>query len=101
MATITKTPFEQFAYALDFSAKLENGETLATASVTAKTFLGGTDTTAEVIASNPAPAISGTTVVFTVTGGQVGEKHLIEVEVTTSAGSKYEGGVHLEITEAT
>jgi len=96
--TIYKAPFEQFAVSLDFAADIGtgNGITSITA-VTATSGLTRLDSTEEVIASNPAPAISGTGVVFTVTGGAVGERHTIVVQIASSIGEKYQGDVTLEI----
>jgi len=36
-------------------------------------------------------------VVFTVTGGVVGERHTIAVQIVSSIGEKYQGDVTLEI----
>jgi hypothetical protein len=57
------------------------------------------DSTAGVIASEPPPAISGTAVVFEVTGGVVGETHTISVQIISSIGEKYQGDVTLRIVE--
>jgi len=96
--TIYKAPFEQFAVSLDFAADIGtgNGITSITA-VTATSGLTRLDSTEEVIASNPAPAISGTGVVFTVTGGVVGERHTIAVQIVSSIGEQYQGDITLEI----
>lgn len=99
---INKAPSEQYAYSVDFAAKLVGGETIdeMQVSVTAKDFPGGlTDATAEVIAADPAPSVSGSQVIFTVMGGEAGKRYLIQVKLTTSAGNKYEGAVHLNIQE--
>jgi len=52
-------------------------------------------------AAAPAPAISssGTAVAFEVTGGVVGESHLISVQIVTSVGEKYQGDVTLRVVE--
>jgi len=100
--TIYKCPFEQFAVSIDFSADVGVGSTVASISaVTAASNLTGLDSTAEVIASSPAPAISssGTAVIFEVTGGVVGETHTVSVQVVTSLGEKYQGDITLRVVE--
>jgi hypothetical protein len=106
--TICKAPFEQFAVSIDFSADIGAGNSIASiTSVTAVSSLSGLDSTADVIASAPAPAIStsGTAIVFTVagyaadgpSGGVVGERHTVSVQIVSSIGEKYQGDVTLEI----
>jgi hypothetical protein len=96
--TVYKAPFEQFAVSLDFSADIGAGNSIASiTSVTARNNLSKLDSTAEVIASSPAPSISGTAVNFTVTGGVAGETHTIAVEIVSSIGEKYQGEVTLRI----
>ena len=96
--TIYKAPFEQFAVSLDFASDIGAGNSIAgITGVTATRDLTRLDSTEEVIASNPAPAISGTGVVFTVMGGVVGERHTIAVQIVSSIGEQYQGDVTLEI----
>ena len=98
--TIYKSPYEQFAVSVDFSADIGTGNSIASiTAVTATSDLTRLDSTEEVIASNPAPAISGTAVVFTVMGGVVAERHTIAVQIVSSIGEKYQGDVTLEIVE--
>ena len=96
--TVYKAPFEQFGISLDFAADIGSGNRIASiASVTAVNDLSGLDSTAEVIATSPAPMISGTAVAFTVQGGVVGETHTIAVQIVSSIGEKYQGDVTLRI----
>jgi hypothetical protein len=100
--TIYKSPYEQFGVSLDFSADIGAGNTITSISaVTAVNNLTQANSTAEVIAAAPAPAISssGTAVAFEVTGGVVGESHLISVQIVTSVGEKYQGDVTLRVVE--
>jgi hypothetical protein len=100
--TIYKTPFEQYTVSIDFSADVGAGNTVASiAAVTAVSNLTGLDSTAEVIASLPAPGISssGTAVIFGVTGGVVGETHTISVQIVSSLGEKYQGDITLRVVE--
>jgi hypothetical protein len=96
--TVYKAPYEQFAVSLDFAADIGTGSTIASiTAVTATSNLTGLDSTAEVIAASPAPQVSGTAVIFEVTGGVVGETHTISVQITSSIGEKYQGDVTLRI----
>jgi hypothetical protein len=98
--TVYKTPYEQFAVSLDFTADIGAGNSIASiTAVTATSDLTRLDSTEEVIASSPVPAISGTAVIFTVTGGAVGERHTVSVQIVSSIGEKYQGDITLEIVE--
>ena len=98
--TIYKAPFEQFAVSLDFASDIGAGNSIAgITAVTATSDLTRLDSTEEVIASSPAPAISGTGVVFTVRGGVVGERHTIAVQIVSRIGEQFQGDVTLEIVE--
>ncbi len=97
--TIYKTPYEQFAVSIDFAADIGAGNSISSVNaVSATNNLTGTDSTPEVIASPPAPQISGTAVAFEVTGGVVGEMHTLSVQIVSSIGEKYQGDVTLRIT---
>jgi hypothetical protein len=104
--TIYKAPYEQFAVSIDFAADIGTGNSIASVTaVTATSNLTGLDSTADVIASTPAPAISGTAVAFTLagqvadgpSGGVVGERHTVTVQIVSSIGEKYQGDITLEI----
>ena len=96
--TIYKAPYEQFAVSLDFAADIGTGNSIASiTAVTATSDLTRLDSTEEVIASSPAPAISGRGVVFTVRGGVAGDRHTIAVQIVSSIGEQYQGDVTLEI----
>jgi hypothetical protein len=100
--TVYKCPYEQFTVSLDFSADIGSGNTVASIrAVTAVSNLTALDSTAEVIANPPAPAISssGTAVIFEVTGGVVGETHTISVQIVSSLGEKYQGNITLRVVE--
>lgn len=97
MATITKTVYEKIPVSWDFAAELEPGETIQLVSVTVKHRRMGTDSTAEMISSEPAPGISGSKVNFWVDGGLAGESYLVSIKVTTSGGQELEGLLYLDI----
>jgi hypothetical protein len=98
--TIYKAPFEQFGIALDFSADIGAGNSIASiAAVTATSELSKLDSTSEVIDASSPPGISGTAVNFKVRGGVPGETHTISVQIVSSIGEKYQGDVTLRIVE--
>ena len=100
--TVYKSPYEQFGVSLDFSEDIGAGNTITSISaVTAVNNLTQANSTAEVIAAAPVPSISasGTAVAFEVTGGVVGETHLISVQIVSSVGEKYQGDVTLRVVE--
>lgn len=98
--TVYKTPYEQFGVALDFAADVGEGNRVASITlVSATNLLTKADSSAEVIAPDPEPAItsSGTAVAFEVMGGVVGETHTISVQIVSSLGEKYQGDMTLRI----
>jgi hypothetical protein len=103
--TIYKAPFEQFSVSLDFAADIGAGNGIASiTAVTAVSSLTGLDSTEEVLAPSPEPAIANgaganTAVAFTVQGGVVGERHTVSVQIVSSICEKYQGDVTLEIVE--
>jgi hypothetical protein len=98
--TIYKYPFEQFVISIDFAADLGAGGAIASISgVTAVNDLTKADSTEEVIATEPAPAISGTAVTFTVAGGVAGETHTVSVQIVSTQEEQYQGEITLRIQE--
>jgi hypothetical protein len=98
--TVSKRPYEQFPVSLDFSANLAEGETITLDTVVAETYPARVDSTARLIATDPAPAVEGSSVAFTVEDGTSGEKHLAMVRVITSAGQKLQGDIWVDVVEA-
>jgi hypothetical protein len=98
--TIYKAPFDQFSVSFDFAVEVKAGNSVASiASITATSDLTKLDSTAEVIASSPAPEISATVVTFWVQGGVVGETHTIAVQIISSIGERHQGDITLRIVE--
>jgi hypothetical protein len=96
---ITKAPYDQFDVSVDFAnRKTPGGEALQIDSVTAVD-RQGVDTSAAVIMASPAPAVSGTRVVFWVTGGTLGMDYLITVKVhfVTTPPTKWEAALPLAV----
>lgn len=99
MALITKTAYEKDSYYVDFVSRLAAGETITLVSVTSINMATGLDSTAEIIASAPAPSVSGTQVIFWYQGGAAGEEHVISARVATSNNRSLEGTVDLSVRE--
>ena len=90
---IMKTPYEAFDLQVDFTPVIgTDGVTLV--SVTAANVANGQDSTSQMIAASPIPAVVGSTDVvgFRVQGGVVNQTHSVSVKITdTATGAKYEG----------
>ena len=96
---IEKQPFEQKDYSFDFSAELEAEETITLLSCEATNLVTGMDSTAAIIGADPAPVVSGQTVVFWLQDGLDGERHNISIKVETSKGQKLEGDLDVFVVE--
>jgi hypothetical protein len=95
---LTKQPFEMIDCSIDFAADVSSG-TLTLDSCTAQNMATFADTTALVIATNPAPSVTGTVVSFRVQAGNGGENHKITVRVTQSNGDQFEADLQLSVTQ--
>jgi len=96
----SKTPKENFDYAMSFAKQLQADETVdAVVSVTATPRYTGRDTTSKIIdtAEGREPEGSGKAAIFWLKGGKAGERHVIKVTVTTSGGRTLEGLLDLSI----
>jgi hypothetical protein len=90
-----KHPAEVVDYALDFAGWLVGAETLAT-------LTSCTATTGLTVAGSPtAPAISGDTVVFWLSGGTSGTTYRVEVVVVTSGGRTLVADAEITVTDPT
>jgi hypothetical protein len=92
---ITKQPYEALNWIHDFSPDCQSGVTLTLVSLTATNLLTATDSTSEIVATNPAPAVSGQEVLFQVQDGADGDQHKIDIRVSTSAGELLEADLLL------
>lgn len=93
---IMKTPYEAFSRHMDFASAVSS-DTISVVSVTALDALNKTDSTAAVIGPTNA-AVSGSTVVFWVHGGAVGQNHKISIRIhDDTSGEQYEGFMRLQI----
>lgn len=89
-----KHPSEVVDYALDFDDWLVGAETLST--LTSCTAGAGIT-----VGSSPAPAISGTTVVFWLSGGTSGTTYNVQVVVVTSGGRTLVADASITVTDPT
>jgi hypothetical protein len=96
---ITKQPYEALNWAHDFSPDCQAGATLTLVSVTATNLLTQANSTALVIASNPAPTVSGQEVLFQIQDGANGDQHKIDIRVSTSAGELLEADLLLFVVQ--
>jgi hypothetical protein len=100
MPATWKDPSDVFDYSLDFSPDLATGEVItAVVSVTATNVATEDDSTTDIIRSAPTPAVSSPNVTFWLQGGNVGERHSIEVVVSTDQGRRYTGVLVLDVFE--
>ena len=89
-----QAPTEELDHALDFAAQLPSGDSL-TGTPTVVVGSGITLTPS----GRPAPAISGTTVVFWLTGGTTGTTYEGRVTVTTANARILVGGFQIAIAD--
>jgi hypothetical protein len=93
---ITKTPYEQIACSMDFSQVIGSGG-ITLVSVRSSNATSGTDTTAMIIATSPAPSVVAETakITFLLQGGKNGETHRISVRAKNAAIGEESEGVAL------
>lgn len=96
-AKIVKTPTIVDNYFVDFAAQLGVGETLTNPRVTAFDVTAGRDVTTDMIGT-PAPAVSGTQVIFWYKGGTANHNYFFAVVADTSAGRTLEEDVDVAVT---
>lgn len=96
---IVKQAGEAFPLTWDFAAELSGGETIANATLTARNYATGTDTSATFLAA-AAEQIDGAKVTKGCRAGAAGETHIVQCRVTTSAGNIYEHEVEVAILES-
>lgn len=87
---LPKDPDDVCDYQFDWSDRLEDGETIATSTFTV-------DEGSVVIASSPAPGISGALTTFWVSGGVTGEACVITNRIVTNAARQYDASGRLRI----
>ncbi len=92
--SFAKQPSERFAIGVDWSARLGEGETLASVTVEARDLRTGLP--ADVIES---PGISGSISSVVVKNGTDGGRYRITLRVTTSSGSVHEADGTMSVRE--
>lgn len=96
---ITKQPFEEQDYSFSFSPQLEATETISLISLKATNLATSEDSSGTIIGDNPAPMISGQSVIFWIKNGNDGDRHGLKIKIQTSGGRKLEGNLWLAVIE--
>jgi hypothetical protein len=91
-----KTPFEEVNRSVDFSALVLPNSTLSLVSVTA-TDSSGDDVTSAIIATSPAPSITGNVVTFRLIGGTANSWYFVSTKVEDQTGQEFEGVIILTV----
>jgi hypothetical protein len=92
MDSFKKQPYEEFTIEADFSANMEDGETVSTVTATAIIKDGGS----AAVVADATPI--GQTATAMVSGGEPGSSYIITFQATTTAGSKWELDVKMSVT---
>jgi hypothetical protein len=82
LGVLYKPYLDKVNASIDFVSLVTGGETLVLISVTSVNVKTGADSTAALIATNPAPALNGTVVTFQLIDAQKGEHHLVTAKIT-------------------
>jgi len=94
MSNFIKQPNEKYPISIDYSAVLNESETISSREVIG--YLGDTDVTAIIIDSS---SISGDDILVVVKAGDAGNTYKITVRATTSDGNVYEKDVEMYVNE--
>lgn len=97
----TKEPYEVLPISVNFTAEL-TGDSISTVAVTS--YVEGTNvsSTTTIISGTPAETTPGSKIVVaTVKAGTSGSSHILNYQITTALGKKYESSVRLFILEPT
>lgn len=98
LGEVTKQPGEIFPIGVDFTADIETGDTIASATVTAKNM--DTGASSSVLAGLAGVAAATDIVTQTITGGADGDWHRVQFKATTAAGRTYEHEIDVKVIEA-
>jgi len=91
-----KQPWEAFFIAVDFSDRLETGETISSVTVTAINIATGADATATVITGS---SIDGEDIEIKVKAGTTGDDYKITTKIITSSANSLEEDVIMHVIE--
>jgi hypothetical protein len=94
-----KQPAEVFPVFIDFVNEVDvvGGETVSTRTVTSKRLSDGADTSATFLSG--ASTLSVAKVTQKVTGGVSGERHRVQMRITTSSANTYEHELDVPVDE--
>jgi hypothetical protein len=100
MPATWKDPRDIFDYQLDFTPDLQPGEVVTgIISATSTNAATGVDSSAAIIGSSPAPYVDSPFVILWLQGGNTGERHNVEIVVSTDQSRQYTGVLVLDILE--
>jgi len=92
-----KQPAENYIVEIDFDNDLDTLETISTPTVTSKNLATGADSTGTFLSGSP--NITGTKVQQRVAGGANGERHRVQMRITTSNSNTYEHELDVPVEE--
>ena len=92
---VPKQPAETFPVGLDFKRYLGVGETLVTPTTTSKNLGTGADSTATFLQGSS--AVVGSIVTHRIIAGTDGDRHRVQIKVTTSAGNTFEDEIDVPV----
>lgn len=96
LGVVVKKPAEKLNVSVEFVDVL-GGNTPTLVSVTAINVATEASTTSEVIATSPAPSLSGTKVTWQCIAGQAGGLHRMTATVSSSTGEVFQADVDLRV----
>lgn len=97
VGSVEKQPAETFLVGNDFGPDLATGETITGQTVTAKNERTGVDSSAVILSGGP--VLSGTTMSHRIAGGVDGERHIVQIRITTSQSNTYEAEIRVMVRE--
>lgn len=96
--TFEKYPEEIINQAVDFSAVLDTGEVISTASVTAKELISGSDVSTYVINGSPT-ILTQSSVSYQVKGGTSSISYILDVVATLDSTEVYSQRIRMDVVE--
>ena len=93
-----KYPNEVINQAVDFTEILDTGETIITATVTAKRYDTGADATSDVINGSPT-VLTGTSVSYQLTGGTASLTYILNVSATLDSAEIYSQRIRMDVVD--
>ena len=86
---LTKQPWEESPFDMDFSGRLRDGDSLSSIASVTVTNMGKVTASADAVAANE--VVSGSIAQVTLSAGDDGENYKITIRAITTSGAKVEG----------